>query len=75
MAQRVRPIDVRGQVRPSPQVLWDHALMQKRNALDRATQEWVRLPGGKVLLADHPWLVGPVGDVGEVADGWVASEA
>ena len=43
--------------------------------MDRATQEWVRLTGRKVLLADHPWLVGPVGDVGEVADGWVASEA
>lgn len=49
--------------------------MQRGNALDRATQEWVRLTGRKVVLDDNPWLNGPFGDVGEVADRWVESEA
>jgi hypothetical protein len=26
-------------------------------------------------LAENPWLIGPVGDVGQIADRWVASEA
>jgi hypothetical protein len=43
--------------------------------IDRATQRWVRATGRPVSFADHPWLVGPVGDVDLIGDTWLSREA
>lgn len=34
---------------------------QRGYLVDWLTQQWVRASGDRVLLADHPWLEGPVG--------------
>ena len=42
--------------------------------VDRATQGWVRATGRRVALKDHPWLMGPVGDLRRIADAWLPGE-
>ena len=42
--------------------------------VDRTTQAWVRATGNRVLLSDHPWLDGPIGDPERIGDAWFDSE-
>ena len=43
--------------------------------IDRTTQAWVRATGRRLVLAEHPWLDGPVGDPLIIGDEWVSREA
>ncbi|HUQ63236.1 MAG TPA: hypothetical protein VM121_05765 [Acidimicrobiales bacterium] len=50
--------------------------MQQRGAsVDRATQAWVRGTGRRVVVAEHPWLLGPVGATSVIGEEWLAAEA
>lgn len=50
-------------------------MVDRGSLIDRATQTWVRATGQRVLIADHPWLSGPVGDPPDVGDAWFQVEA
>ncbi len=43
--------------------------------VDRLTQCWVRATGDRVRVSEHPWLAGPIGEPGQIGDGWVQREA
>lgn len=58
-----------------PSLSQDQGVIGEGALVDRATQLWVRATGRRVALADHPWLVGPVGDPCVIGDEWVAREA
>lgn len=43
--------------------------------VDRLTQQWVRVTGKRVRLAEHRWLDGPVGDSQVIGAEWIDREA
>lgn len=43
--------------------------------VDRLTQWWVRATGRLVLISEHPWLGGPIGEPRRIGDAWVQREA
>jgi len=43
--------------------------------IDRSTQAWVRATGDVVEFSEQPWLLGPAGGTGVVADHWLPVEA
>ncbi|GAB3477164.1 hypothetical protein [Nocardiopsis coralliicola] len=49
--------------------------MREGSGLDRLTQRWVRRSGRRVDLRAAPWLDGPVGRAGLIADRWIGAEA
>lgn len=51
------------------------AMAQGKSRLDRVTQRWVRSSGRKVSFEHMPWLRGPFGSQGRIADQWITQEA
>ena len=52
-----------------------HELVRDRGRpLDRSTQVWVRATGTRILLSEHPWLDGPIGDPELIGDEWLERE-
>jgi len=40
----------------------------KQNIKDWITQQWVILWGKKIVPENVPWLMGPIGELGTIAD-------
>lgn len=43
--------------------------------IDKCTQQLVRVTGRAVDFEEHPWLLGPVGDLREIGNDWLDREA
>jgi len=51
------------------------AMGNKGFFVDRATQAWVRATGRPIVFEQYPWLIGPIGNEGQIADEWLDREA